>query len=60
MLGMACWTAPAGLALGLCVFLGRVDIVARTTAAETARGAVLLVAPVLLHEAAGDIAAGIG
>lgn len=60
MLGMACWTAHAGLALGRCLFLGCVDIIARTTAPETARVAVLLVVLVLLCEATGDIAAGIG
>lgn len=51
LLGMACWAVPAGAALGLCLFLGWVDIVARTTTAETARVAVLLVVLVLLYEA---------
>lgn len=51
LLGMACWTVPAGICIWLCLSLGWVDIVVRTTATETARIAVLLVVLVFLYEA---------
>ncbi|MER5228015.1 CPBP family intramembrane glutamic endopeptidase [Streptomyces flaveus] len=51
LLGMACWAVPAGIGFGLCLGLGWADVVARTSAAEVARVAALLVVLVFLYEA---------